>query len=217
MDTARPLSSVLPSREEADMGLTEKALFRAKVAVVVALVVTGASSPLWAPLVHREAANLDAVTRAYHRTLALSFVGSVAFTREEVEELGGLPRLRPSDDGMLRGDRVPGPRGQRDFLLESDPWGNSWCENEDGVHYSAGPNGIDEGLRGDDIFPDLWPFTGKREVLGRKKIYASVLCGAGVLLAWIFFVVARGPKTHSRRVAVEASRIALLASVPVVG
>ncbi|MCO5170155.1 MAG: hypothetical protein M9894_27795 [Planctomycetes bacterium] len=35
----------------------------------------------------------------------------------------------------------------------SDPWGNPWCYDL-GRPYSAGPNGVPEFLRGDDVAPD---------------------------------------------------------------
>ena len=97
----------------------------------------------------------------------------------------------------------------------SDPWGNEWVSaNIEGaltgefVTYSVGPNGVNEGGKGDDVVVHA------KGTLPLLAAWASeVLFALALLLAWLVRgPYVRAPRSHS--LLVELWRATALASLP---
>lgn len=74
-----------------------------------------------------------------------------------------------------------------------DPWGRPWCHQEgylDGATWSAGPNRIDEDMRGDDIVVNFGLGVPRDDLVYLDAPRLLVAVSAGLLALWLAVRVA---------------------------
>jgi len=93
----------------------------------------------------------------------------------------------------------------------ADPWGRSWrtaVTSMGRLTYSTGPDGVDDGGAGDDV----WPYRVARSEAFRLWRHArEVLLGLALAVAWTYLAWRQGGLPRSERLGVEVLRSALVA------